>query len=98
VVVVDRSENMLLALAALGSAVATPVLYGYDVVAYFSLEEDAHGVAGSEDFQYNLTSTDDSGDSNPYDPFVSTFWFSTQENLDTFAANPTKYTPEWGGY
>ncbi|CAL2080501.1 conserved hypothetical protein [Tenacibaculum sp. 190524A05c] len=27
-----------------------------------------------------------------------TFRFSTQENLNTFKANPTKYIPQYGGY
>ena len=27
-----------------------------------------------------------------------TFQFSTQENLNTFKANPTKYIPQYGGY
>ena len=89
---------MLTILAALGATAATPVLYGYDVVAYYSLEEDAHGVAGSSDYQYNLTSTDQSDSSNPYDPMEFNFWFSTQDNLDTFAADPWKYAPAWGGY
>ena len=26
------------------------------------------------------------------------FYFSSQENLDTFKANPTKYIPEYGGF
>ena len=36
-----------------------PVLLGYDVVEYFSLNSTDEGVMGSAEFQANLTSTDD---------------------------------------
>lgn len=62
----------------------SPVLSGYDVVAYFSLDEGADGVQGTEEF----TAT--------YQEY--TFYFSSQDNLNQFEANPSKYAPQWGGF
>lgn len=63
---------------------------GYDVVAYFDLEQapvgtsQPHGVLGHKDLtaEYN----------------GATFAFATQENLDKFAANPEAYAPQYDGH
>ena len=57
---------------------------GFDVVAYFGLEQGSDPVAGSDEFttQYQGAS-----------------WrFSSQENLDKFIVSPSRYSPEFGGY
>ena len=61
-----------------------PVLEGFDVVAYFDLDYDANetAVLGSEGYQ------------SAYNSY--TFWFSSQENLDLFEANPAQYVPKYG--
>ncbi len=67
---------------------AGPVLSGYDLVAYFSLEEGADAVVGSEDYS---TTYGDHG--NEY-----TFYFSSSENLALFEADPESYLPQNGGF
>jgi YHS domain-containing protein len=57
---------------------------GADTVAYFSLSQGDKHVMGSSDYQYQL---------NGY-----TFYFSSQENLDTFSADPWTYAPQFGSY
>jgi YHS domain-containing protein len=66
-----------------------PVLGGYDMVAYFSLDADADGVLGSSDY----SSTYGSDEDNLY-----TFYFSTAENKALFDASPTDYLPKYGGF
>ncbi|CAM9973989.1 unnamed protein product, partial [Heterosigma akashiwo] len=60
-----------------------PVLGGIDVVEITKLGETIVPSLGREDFQYNL----------PGGPFV--FWFSSQENLETFTEDPELYIPAW---
>lgn len=63
---------------------------GYDVVAYFDLDQSAVGTAqqagvpGKVDYvaEYN----------------GAKFAFSSQENLDTFTANPAAYAPQYDGH
>lgn len=57
---------------------------GADVVAYYSLEKGADAVRGSKDISYEYQG--------------ATWYFSTTENRDLFAANPEKYVPQYGGY
>ncbi|MEM9870870.1 MAG: YHS domain-containing (seleno)protein [Pseudomonadota bacterium] len=63
---------------------------GYDVVAYFSLDQNPVGqaqptpVAGNADYtaEYN----------------GATFAFASAENRDLFAANPAQYAPQYDGH
>ena len=71
-----------------------PVIGGYDVVAYFSLQPGEAGVLGSPEFAYNFTSPDVDGSPR----FAHQFWFSSAANRDKFAADPWKYAPKNGGY
>lgn len=64
------------------------VLDGYDLVAYFSLDAGADGVAGSSDYTTTYGDND-----NTY-----TFYFSTAANLALFEASPTSYLPQFGGF
>ena len=49
---------LAVAVAAGAAASATPVLYGYDTVAYFSLPAAANGTRGSAQFSYDLETHD----------------------------------------
>ena len=57
---------------------------GADVVAYFSLEPGDDYVKGKKEFSHEYMG--------------ATWYFSTAENRDLFAANPEKYAPQYGGY
>lgn len=69
-----------------------PVLGGVDLVNYFvayknsdgTYDETQTGVAGSSTY------------SSTYNGYL--FYFSTQENKNTFDANPGSYVPKWGGF
>jgi YHS domain-containing protein len=57
---------------------------GFDVVAYFDLEDGEKPVAGKDE----LTTE-----------YKDVMWrFSSQENLDAFRVNPDQYRPQYGGY
>jgi hypothetical protein len=71
-----------------------PVIGGYDVVQYHSLKPTEFGVLGSPEFKANLTSPDLDGSPR----FTYEFWFSTAANRDTFAGDPWKYAPKYGGW
>ena len=65
-----------------------PVLSGYDVVAYHSLDAGSDAVAGSSEF------TETYGNhGNKY-----TFYFSSQKNLELFKKDPSRYLPANGGF
>ncbi len=74
----------------------TPVLHGYDLVAYFSLGTWSHGVRGkrsiSLDNFYNWT---DPRDNTTYS---YSFWFSNDANRQKFVRDPWKYIPKYGGF
>lgn len=55
---------------------------GYDPVAYFTQDK---AVKGSEDFKLD-------------DYKGAPILFSSQQNLDLFKENPSKYAPQYGGY
>ena len=74
------------------------VIFGYDVVEYFSLGADDDGVLGSSTYIANLTSADTSTYEPQMTPTAFQFYFKNQENLDTFKSNPWKYAPQWGGF
>lgn len=57
---------------------------GADVVAYFSLAEDADAVIGDSEFSYDWSDV--------------TWLFSSAENRDAFMENPLMYAPQFGGY
>lgn len=57
---------------------------GYDPVAYFALQQGERGVVGEENISH--------------DYMGSTWHFSSEENRALFAANPSKYAPQYGGY
>jgi hypothetical protein len=71
-----------------------PVLGGFDVVQYFSLQPTDMGVLGSPTWAYNFTSPDKDGSPR----FTYEFWFVNEGNRDKFAADPWKYAPKNGGY
>ena len=92
---VSKRRSRLALAAALVPALAhggTPVLKGYDMVAYVPGAGTA-ATMGLESISYNLTSQD-----NGKDRFVSEFWFSTEANKALFVADPWKYAPRWGGF
>ncbi len=55
---------------------------GYDTVSYF--QGDGTPVKGSQDFQTEWRGAN--------------WYFSSQENLNLFKADPLKYAPQYGGY
>lgn len=57
---------------------------GADVVAYYSLEAGDKAVLGKKSISHQYKG--------------ATWYFSSQENRDLFAANPEKYAPQYGGY
>jgi YHS domain-containing protein len=61
-----------------------PVLAGYDLVAYHSLQPQQDGVPGSAAFQTR------------YNGYL--YYFVDQHNLDTFVADPEAYLPAYGGF
>lgn len=63
---------------------------GYDVVAYFGLEQSAVGTTQTAAVPGNDAYTAQYNDAK--------FAFSTQENLDLFEANPEKYAPQYDGH
>ena len=69
-----------------------PVMAGYDLVSYHSLENPSHdsriarpnGIPGLPAIQTR------------YKGYV--YYFSTDENLQTFLDDPDKYLPKYGGF
>ncbi|MEO1745063.1 MAG: YHS domain-containing (seleno)protein [Pseudomonadota bacterium] len=89
----------LISITALGtSAFAGPqfidntgfAVSGYDVVAYFDLEQAPIGQSQPLAIPGNATITADYNG--------STFAFSTEANRDTFLADPAKYAPQYDGH
>ena len=63
---------------------------GYDVVAYFDLEQNPIGTAQPAAVRGNAAYTAEHNGAK---------WaFSSAENRDKFAANPEKYTPQFDGH
>lgn len=57
---------------------------GYDVVAYYGLDEGAAPVAGNDAYTTR---------------YKGVQWrFSSRENLEAFEADPARYAPAYGGY
>ncbi len=63
---------------------------GYDVVAYFSLDQNPVGQSQPAPVEGNKAITAEHNG--------ATFAFSTEENRDLFAANPDKYVPQYDGH
>ena len=63
---------------------------GYDVVAYFSLPQNAVGQPQTAPVEGNKSITAEYNG--------ATFAFSTKENRDEFLANPAKYVPQYDGH
>jgi len=61
---------------------------GFDVVAYHNLTDYARGVMGTPRFATNITR----------DGYTYEFWFTSQNNLDTFLSNQKHYVPLFGGF
>ena len=57
---------------------------GADVVAYFSLKADSEAVLGIKEHAYQWNG--------------ASWLFSSIENRETFAAEPERYAPQYGGY
>jgi len=73
----------------------SPVLGGYDVVAYFGLAPDSKGVMGSLAHSHNLSTSDlTTGESTG----TYQFWFSNESNRAKFAADPWRFAPKYGGF
>jgi len=70
---------------ALGGGRDDPVMAGYDLVSYWSLDPDEDGVPGTSDYQVRHT-----------DGYL--YYFSSPENLQEFKSNPSKYLPKYGGF
>eukprot|EP00466_Bigelowiella_natans_P014042 jgi/Bigna1/92036/estExt_fgenesh1_pg.C_1980001 len=86
-----------LGLAAGVGATPKPVLYGYDVVAYFSLDANDPGVLGSSLYQANLTVGDLSNSSKKMDTTEYTFFFANEKNKNAFEKEPWKFLGPPGG-
>lgn len=96
-----RRRGALLAVAAATAPAGAgkPVLYGYDVVEYFSLDAAAPGVMGHAEFAANLTTTDQNKEATQHMlPTNWTFWFKDAANQAAFEADPWRYAPQWGGF
>ncbi|WP_223424743.1 YHS domain-containing (seleno)protein [Tateyamaria pelophila] len=63
---------------------------GYDVVAYFSLPSNPVGTAQTAGVPGKASITADYNG--------ATFAFATEENRDTFLADPAKYAPQYDGH
>ncbi|KEJ89779.1 YHS domain-containing (seleno)protein [Sulfitobacter donghicola] len=63
---------------------------GYDVVAYFSLPQNALGQQQTAPVEGNKSITAEHNG--------ATFAFSTEANREAFLANPTKYAPQYDGH
>ena len=63
---------------------------GYDVVSYFSLEQSEVGAPQPEGVPGKASITAEYNG--------ATFAFSTEENRDTFLADPAKYAPQFDGH
>lgn len=63
---------------------------GYDVVAYFGLEQSAVGTAQPAAVPGNAGITAEHNG--------ATFAFSSEANRDTFLSNPEKYAPQYDGH
>lgn len=63
---------------------------GYDVVAYFSLPQNAVGQAQPAPVEGDKSITADYNG--------ATFAFSTEANRDAFLADPAKYAPQYDGH
>jgi len=61
-----------------------PVFAGYDVVAYQTLPPNASGVFGVVDYIAEFDNR--------------TWWFSSQQNMRAFQAEPLRYVPAYGGF
>ncbi len=74
----------------------TPVLHGYDLVAYFALGTWSHAARGKASIRlnrfYNWT---DPRDNTTYS---YSFWFSSELNKQRFARDPWRYLPRYGGF
>ena len=91
-----RPKQQGLALvAALMGAAAGPVLEGYDMVRYWSLEAGAEGVRRPPAHPCAMT-TSDLTTGETLGPFE--FWFASPSHRDAFAADPWAYAPKWGGF
>lgn len=67
---------------------------GYDVVHYFGIDYNTcNSAEGKKKHSYDLLSTDENNETRVYQ-----FWFKNQHNLDTFAQDPWKYAPKFGGF
>ena len=70
-----------------------PAVGGVDVVAFFSLDAGAAPVEGSSKYPFQLTTNDNRGNT-----YSTTFHFASSLSRATFAANPAKYLPAYGGF
>jgi len=76
----DNQNNVKQAM----TEVASPVLDGYDLVAYHNLQSGQDGVRGSDQHTAHYKGYE--------------FWFTSAENKALFEQNPEKYLPAYGGF
>lgn len=70
-------------------------IVGHDMVEYFNIDAGSCGdpAIGLANYSYQLASADQNGDMRVYE-----FWFSSMVNQQTFASDPWKYVPKYGGF
>eukprot|EP01084_Bolivina_argentea_P311699 539564_1 len=69
------------------------VMLGYDVVAYHLNVTGCDSILGNKKYSYQLSSTDGNGIERLYE-----FWFTDENNLNTFKSNPWRWAPKFGGF
>mgnify|MGYP006096680263 FL=1 len=75
-----------------------PVVGGYDVVEFHSLQPEDDGIMGSSHFSHDLLTTDYSTTGPIMTPTNWTFHFKNEQNRAAFAENPWKFAPKFGGF
>ena len=88
---------LLVLAAGMAAAPSRPVLYGYDVVAYRSLDATVNGTRGVASHAHSMETFDFTA-APPKSLGNYTFWFATDANRATFEKDPWKYAPRWGGF
>ena len=88
----------LVGLAALAAPAAPkPVLFGFDMVEYFTKDAAANGTMGMAEFAHTIESFDFTTHP-PTSVGNYTFLFNNEANMAAFAADPWKFAPRWGGF
>lgn len=91
----------MLTIATLSAGALPQLAYAYDEQSTSALNVDSKGVAlkGYDPVSYFSSggpATGKSGYTATHDG--ATYWFANAENRDIFKANPSKYSPAYGGF